>query len=67
MLNGVPGMIGETGVVTRTVVDAQHPGWIRARGEQWLAIPIDLSDPIEPGTTVVITGVSGGSLVVMAV
>lgn len=64
MLNGVQGMIGETALVTKEIGDAHHPGTIRARGESWLAIPLDPSSTIEPGTSVVVADVERGLLVV---
>lgn len=67
MLSGVQGMIGETALVTRTIAGAHHPGSIRARGEEWLAIPLDPSETIEKGTDVVVADVSRGLLVVYAI
>jgi membrane protein implicated in regulation of membrane protease activity len=64
MLSGVQGMIGETAIVTRKIVGAHHPGSIRARGEEWLAIPLDPDETIEPGADVVVADVTRGLLVV---
>ena len=64
MLNGVQGMIGETAVVTKADHGAHHPGSIRARGEDWLAIPLDPSETIEPGASVVVADIQRGFLVV---
>jgi membrane protein implicated in regulation of membrane protease activity len=64
MLNGVQGMIGDTAVVTKPINGSHHPGTIRARGESWLAIPLDRSQEIEPGTSVVVADVERGLLVV---
>lgn len=66
MLNGVQGMIGETALVTKEIGGAHHPGSIRARGEDWLAIPLDPAEKIEPGTNVVVADVQRGLLVVYA-
>ncbi|HVX23629.1 MAG TPA: NfeD family protein [Acidimicrobiales bacterium] len=64
MLNGVQGMIGDTAVVTRAIDGTHRPGRIRARGEDWLAIPLDPQEKIEAGTDVVVADVQGGLLVV---
>ena len=64
MLNGVQGMIGDTALVTREIGDAHHPGTVRARGENWLAIPLDPTSRIEAGTDVVVADVERGLLVV---
>jgi membrane protein implicated in regulation of membrane protease activity len=64
MRNGVQGMIGETALVTRAIEDVHRPGMVRARGENWLAIPLDPSDRIESGTSVVVADVERGLLVV---
>jgi membrane-bound ClpP family serine protease len=67
MLNGVQGMIGETAVVTKEIDGAHHPGSIRARGEDWLAVPLDPSEKIEPGASVVVADIERGLLVVYTV
>lgn len=64
MLNGVQGMIGETAIVKRPIDGAHQPGSIRARGEDWLAIPLDPAQHIQAGTTVVVADVERGLLVV---
>ena len=64
MLSGVQGMVGETAVVTKTIEGSHQPGRIRARGEEWLAIPLDPSQQIESGTTVVVADLERGLLVV---
>ncbi len=64
MLNGVQGMIGETAVVTRPIDGAHGPGRIRARGEEWLAIPLDPAQQLAPGVRVVVADVERGLLVV---
>lgn len=64
MLSGVQGMVGETAVVTRAIDGAHHPGRIRARGEEWLAIPLDPSERIEAGASVVVADIERGLLVV---
>ena len=66
MLNGVQGMIGDSALVTKAIEGAHHPGRIRARGEEWLAIP--LTRPSIPvGTDVVVADIERGLLVVYAV
>jgi len=64
MHNGVQGMIGETAIVTRAIGGPHHPGRILARGEEWIAVPLDPSAAIAEGATVVIADVDGGQLVV---
>lgn len=64
MLSGVQGMIGETAVVTRAIDGTHKPGRIRARGEEWMAIPLDPSSRIEPGARVVVADIDRGLLVV---
>ncbi|HLW45406.1 MAG TPA: NfeD family protein [Acidimicrobiales bacterium] len=64
MLSGVQGMVGDTAVVTRTIEGSHHPGRIRARGEEWLAIPLDPSQRIETGKNVVVADIERGLLVV---
>lgn len=64
MLSGVPGMVGETAVVTKAIDGAHRPGRIRARGEEWMAIPLDPSQTIEAGTSVVVADIERGLLVV---
>ncbi len=67
MLSGVQGMIGETALVTRAIEGAHKPGRIRARGEEWLAIPLDPDETIPVGTDVVVADVERGLLVVYVV
>ncbi len=67
MLSGVQGMIGETALVTKAMEGAHNPGRIRARGEEWLAIPLDPDETIPVGTDVVVADVERGLLVVYAV
>ncbi len=64
MLSGVQGMIGDTAFVTKAIEGAHHPGRIRARGEEWLAIPLDPEESIPVGTNVVVADVERGLLVV---
>lgn len=64
MLSGVQGMVGETAVVTKPIKGAHHPGWIRARGEEWQAIALDPSQHIAVGTPVVVADIQRGLLVV---
>lgn len=66
MLSGVQGMIGETAFVTRAIEGAHHPGRIRARGEEWQAIPLDPDETIPVGTSVIVADVERGLLVVYA-
>jgi membrane protein implicated in regulation of membrane protease activity len=64
MLNGVQGMVGDTAVVTKPINGSHHPGTIRARGEEWLAIPLDPTQQLEPGTPVIVADVERGLLIV---
>jgi membrane protein implicated in regulation of membrane protease activity len=64
MLSGVPGMIGETALVTKKIKGAHHPGSVRARGEEWLAIPLDPAATIDTGTDVIVADIERGLLVV---
>jgi membrane protein implicated in regulation of membrane protease activity len=64
MLSGVQGMIGETAVVTRPILGAHQPGRIRARGEEWMAIPLDPFQQIDAGIRVVVADIERGLLVV---
>jgi len=66
VLSGVQGMVGETALVTKAIDGAHHPGRIRARGEEWLAIPLDPEASIAVGTDVVVCDVERGLLVVYA-
>ncbi len=66
MLSGVQGMIGDTALVTKAIEGSHHPGWIRARGEEWQAIPLDPEATIPVGTSVVVADVERGLLVVYA-
>lgn len=67
MLSGVQGMVGETAVVTKAIDGTHHPGRIRARGEEWLAIPLDPSERIESGVSVVVADIERGLFVVYAI
>jgi membrane-bound ClpP family serine protease len=64
MLNGVPGMIGETAVVTKAVSDSHQPGSVLTRGETWYAVSLFPGTTIEEGTKVVVADVERGLLVV---
>ena len=64
--SGVQGMIGDTALVTKAIEGAHNPGRIRARGEEWLAIPLDPDASIPIGTDVVVADVERGLLVVYA-
>jgi membrane protein implicated in regulation of membrane protease activity len=66
VLNGVQGMIGDTAYVTRDIDGSHHPGRVRARGEEWLAIPLDPNEKLSAGTNVVVADVERGLLVVYA-
>ena len=66
MLNGVQGMVGDTALVTREIQGEHHPGRVRARGEEWFAIPLDPDSNIAVGTEVVVADVERGLLVVYA-
>ena len=63
MLNGVPGMVGETAVVTKELSTAHTPGSVLARGEEWFARPMFPGTVIAAGTTVVVADVERGVLV----
>jgi membrane protein implicated in regulation of membrane protease activity len=67
VLNGVQGMVGDTAFVTRAIEGAHRPGRIRARGEEWQAIPLDPDASIAVGTSVVVADVERGLLVVYPV
>jgi membrane-bound ClpP family serine protease len=64
MLNGVPGMVGETAVVTKPVSVRHHPGSVKARGENWYAVSLFPGTTIDVGATVVVADVDRGLLVV---
>ena len=56
-------MVGDTALVTREIQGEHHPGRVRARGEEWFAIPLDPEGSIAIGTTVVVADVERGLLV----
>ena len=60
----MPGMIGETALVEKEIRGSHHPGTIRARGESWLAIPLDPEATIPAGTDVVVADIERGLLIV---
>jgi membrane protein implicated in regulation of membrane protease activity len=64
VLSGVQGMVGDTALVVKAIDGAHHPGRIRARGEEWLAIPLDPDANIPVGRNVVVADVERGLLVV---
>jgi hypothetical protein len=66
VLNGVQGMIGDSALVTKEIQGEHHPGRVRARGEEWFAIPLDPEGTIAVGATVVVADVERGLLVVYA-
>lgn len=57
-------MVGDTALVTKAIEGAHHPGRIRARGEEWQAIPLDPEESIPVGANVVVADVERGLLVV---
>jgi membrane protein implicated in regulation of membrane protease activity len=59
-------MVGDTAMVTREIQGEHTPGRVRARGEEWFAIPLDPEVTIEIGTNVVVADVERGLLVVYA-
>jgi membrane protein implicated in regulation of membrane protease activity len=59
-------MVGDTALVTREILGEHHPGRVRARGEEWFAIPLDPDSSIAVGTEVVVADVERGLLVVYA-
>jgi membrane protein implicated in regulation of membrane protease activity len=67
VLNGVQGMVGDTALVTREIRGEHNPGRVRARGEEWFAIPLDPNESIGVGTSVVVADIERGLLVVYAV
>jgi membrane protein implicated in regulation of membrane protease activity len=66
VLNGVQGMVGDTALVTKAIEGEHHPGRVRARGEEWFAIPLDPEGTIPVGTNVIVADVERGLLVVYA-
>jgi membrane protein implicated in regulation of membrane protease activity len=66
VLNGVQGMVGDTALVTREIRGEHSPGRVRARGEEWFAIPLDPNGKIAVGTEVVVADIERGLLVVYA-
>ncbi len=66
VLSGVQGMVGDTALVTREIRGEHNPGRVRARGEEWFAIPLDPDENIGVGTEVVVADIERGLLVVYA-
>ncbi len=64
MRSGVPALIGETALVTKSIRGKHQPGTVRLRGEEWFAIPIDPEQDIEEGADVVVAAIDRGLLVV---
>lgn len=60
-------MVGDTAVVTKAIEGDHNPGRIRARGEEWQAIPLDPDETIQLGARVVVADVQRGLLVVYTV
>jgi membrane-bound ClpP family serine protease len=67
MRSGVPALIGETALVTKTIRGKHQPGSVRLRGEEWFAIPLDPDGEIEQGCDVVVADIDRGLLVVYQV
>jgi len=59
-------MVGDTALVTREIRGGHNPGRVRARGEEWFAIPLDPAEAIAVGTSVIVADVERGLLVVYA-
>jgi membrane protein implicated in regulation of membrane protease activity len=59
-------MVGDSALVTKAIRGEHHPGRVRARGEEWFAIPLDPDESIIEGTNVVVADVQRGLLVVYA-
>jgi membrane protein implicated in regulation of membrane protease activity len=59
-------MVGDTALVTKEINGEHHPGKVRARGEEWFAVPLDPAESIPVGATVVVADVERGLLVVYA-
>ncbi len=53
-------------LVTREIQGEHNPGRVRARGEEWFAIPLDHESSIPVGTSVVVADIERGLLVVYA-
>ncbi len=64
MLNGVPGMVGESVKVLREVARTHAPGTVLARGEEWFAIPLIPGTSIAPDTIAIVADVERGLLVI---
>jgi membrane protein implicated in regulation of membrane protease activity len=64
MRDGVPGMVGESALVVKTIRGKHEPGLVRLRGEEWLAIPLDPNAVIEQGSDVIVADIDRGTLVV---
>ena len=59
-------MVGDTALVTKEIRGEHSPGRVRARGEEWFAIPLDPDETIVVGTAVVVADIERGLLVVYA-
>jgi membrane protein implicated in regulation of membrane protease activity len=59
-------MVGDTALVTKEIQGEHLPGRVRARGEEWFAIPLDPNSSIAVGTKVVVADIERGLLVVYA-
>jgi membrane protein implicated in regulation of membrane protease activity len=57
-------MVGDTALVTKEIHGEHSPGRVRARGEEWFAIPLDPEGNIAVGTAVVVADIERGLLVV---
>ena len=63
MLNGIEGLVGEEGVVSRAIPGSIHLGQVHVRGEDWPALS-SYGDPISEGIVVLIIEVENGHLLV---
>jgi membrane protein implicated in regulation of membrane protease activity len=59
-------MVGDSALVTKEIQGEHRPGRVRARGEEWFAIPLNPDSSIAVGTEVVVADIERGLLVVYA-
>lgn len=64
MRNGIEGLVGEEGVVSRAIPGSIHLGQVHARGEDWPALSA-YGDAIIEGAVVLIIEVENGHLMVV--
>ena len=62
-IEGVPSLVGQSGITLDAVGDQHHPGHALLSGERWLAVA-DGYDTLPPQTAVTVTGVRGTTLLV---